>query len=113
MHGFKWEDTERGTYGKENGVNIFACATCGRNYRIIPRETDFYKRFSIPTPRLCSDCRHARRLIARGPNRLWKRNCANPDAIGRGPCNAEFETNYSPARPEVLYCESCYQQEVI
>lgn len=103
--GFKWEDTERGTYGKENGKDIFACVTCKKNYRIIPRELEFYQRLVIPLPKLCPDCRHFRRFTARGPNKLWKRNCAK--------CSAEFETNYSHDRPEILYCEECYNQAVL
>ncbi|MBI5220749.1 MAG: hypothetical protein HY978_02855, partial [Candidatus Liptonbacteria bacterium] len=31
---------------------------------------------------------------------------------GSGPCPSEFETTYSPDRPEIVYCESCYQAEV-
>ena len=103
--GFKWEDTERGTYGKENGKDIFACTQCKKNFRIIPREFEFYQRLSIPLPRLCPECRHLRRFTARGPNRLWKRHCAK--------CNAEFETNYTPDRKEIIYCESCYNAEII
>src|SRR3989344_4754080 len=103
--GFKWEDTERGTYGKENGKDIFACTQCKKNFRIIPREFEFYQRLSIPLPRLCPECRHLRRFTARGPNRLWKRNCAK--------CNAEFDTNYPPDRLEIVYCESCYNAEII
>lgn len=103
--GFKWEDTERGTYGKENGVDIFVCEQCRKNYRIIPRELEFYQRLSIPLPHLCPDCRHARRLSARGPNKLWDRQCAK--------CSMPFQTNYAPDRPEILYCEKCYNREVI
>ena len=91
--------------GSFQSDDIFACATCKKNYRIIPREADFYRRFSIPIPSLCPDCRHLRRFAARGPNRLWKRNCNR--------CNAEFETNYAPDRPEIVYCESCYQSDVL
>ncbi len=29
-----------------------------------------------------------------------------------GKCKIEFETNYAPDRPEIVYCEKCYQQEV-
>ncbi len=27
-------------------------------------------------------------------------------------CPNEFETSYAPERPEIVYCEKCYQQEV-
>jgi len=29
-----------------------------------------------------------------------------------GKCEIEFETSYAPERPEIVYCEKCYQQEV-
>ena len=28
-------------------------------------------------------------------------------------CNNEFETSYAPDRPEIVYCERCYQQRFI
>ncbi len=27
-------------------------------------------------------------------------------------CEEELKTGYSPDRPEIVYCEKCYQQEV-
>jgi len=27
-------------------------------------------------------------------------------------CPNEFETSYAPDRPEIIYCESCYNKEV-
>lgn len=143
--GFKWENSPRGTYGKatikwENfpdsindlgdfdvGREVFACVECEKNYRIIPGELKFYKYLSIPIPRLCPDCRHARRFSARGPNRLWKAKCSCGGASsdsgvyqntsrhfhGSGPCPNEFETSYAPDRKEIVYCESCYNAEVV
>ncbi len=32
---------------------------------------------------------------------------------GKGRCPNEFETSYAPDRPEIVYCESCYQSEVV
>ena len=84
---------------------IIDCATCKRAYRILDRELEFYKRFELPLPRLCHNCRYTARIAWRNPMKFWKRNCAK--------CENEFETNYSPDRPEILYCESCYQQEVM
>lgn len=130
--GFKWEDAPRGTYGKETkqanevpdsihdvdfdvSKEIFVCSSCTKNYKIIPNEFTFYQKLSIPLPRLCPDCRHTRRVEARGPNKLWHRQCMcmleNHDH--QGPCPNEFETTYAPERPEIIYCESCYQKEVV
>ena len=130
--GFKWEDTPRGTYGKEtrnwsdipdsiNDVDcdpnkdIFICQQCDKNYRIVQNELSFYKKLGIPLPRSCPDCRHAIRLSRRGPNRLWHRQCMcdrENHFHGKGKCEVGFETSYAPDRPEIVYCEKCYQQEV-
>jgi len=32
---------------------------------------------------------------------------------GSDPCPNEFETSYAPERPEIVYCEACYNQEVV
>ena len=123
--GFSWEDHPRGTYGKETvdwkdfpdsirdlpedfDVNkeIFACIQCKKNYRLIHDELAFHRRMEIPIPRTCPECRHTARIKARGPNKLWHRTCMNKD------CKNEFETSYAPERPEIIYCESCYQKEV-
>ncbi|MES2930946.1 MAG: hypothetical protein V4665_04150 [Patescibacteria group bacterium] len=130
--GFMWEDTPRGTYGKEtkalaeipdsiNDVDfevpkeIFACVSCTKNYRIIPNEFTFYQKLSIPLPRLCPDCRHMRRIEARGPNKLWQRKCicAKENHDHAGECPNQFQTSYSPERTEIIYCEACYQREVV
>ncbi len=150
QQGFKWEDSPRGTFGKEtiqwknipdsiNEINnldipkqIFACALCAKNYLIIQREMEFYKQLQIPLPRLCPDCRHERRFKARGPNRLWHRKCecmkltddnklttnnkyqnTATHSHGENPCPNEFETSYAPDRSEIVYCESCYNSEVL
>ena len=139
--GFKWEDTERGVYDKETinwkifpdsiidlsesfnaNKEVFKCIECGKNYRIIINELTFYKRMKIPIPRNCPECRHVRRFKNRGPNKLWHRTCmcgsaGSPSTTtnhfhGTKKCEIEFETSYAPDRPEIVYCEKCYQQEV-
>ena len=32
---------------------------------------------------------------------------------GDQPCQNEFETSYAPERPEIVYCEQCYNAEVV
>lgn len=125
--GFKWEECPRGTYGKENvhwnsvpenidpKTAIFACIECKKNYRVIPAEMSFYQRLGVPLPRLCPDCRHARRIARRGPNRLWERGCScvSSEHGHSGRCENTFLANVNPEKNEILYCESCYQKEVV
>jgi hypothetical protein len=86
-----------------DGNSSFQCTTA---YRITSEELKFYKHKGLPLPRYCPNCRHYQRLEYRNPVKLWHRSCMNKG------CTNEFETSYSPDRPEIIYCEKCYQQEV-
>lgn len=88
---------------------------CSTAFKIVPNELTFYKRFGIPLPRLCYGCRHYGRLKMKNPMKLWHRTCMCDKAghAHEGNCQNEFETSYAPERPEIIYCEKCYQQEVI
>ncbi len=105
-----------------------ACAhQCATAFRIIPEELAFYRRMHLPLPRLCPNCRHYERLTERNPIKLWHRQCQCAGAgsengayantathqHGTGRCTNEFETSYAPERPEVVYCDQCYQSEVV
>jgi hypothetical protein len=96
------DDIAKETIGCEhNGACEHNCSTV---FRIIPNEFAFYRRMNLPLPRLCFSCRHADRLRYQSMPRLWKRSCAK--------CNAAIQTSYAPDRPEIVYCESCYNAEV-
>jgi hypothetical protein len=79
---------------------------CVKVFKITKQEFQFYKLLNIPLPRICQNCRHYGRFAWRNPPKLWHRKCM------KGGCTNEFETSYSPDRPEIVYCESCYNQEV-
>ena len=79
---------------------------CTGAYKIIPAEFSFYKNENIPIPRYCPNCRYSKRFKNRNPIKLWHRSCMKEG------CTNTFETSYSPDRPEIVYCEKCYQQEV-
>ncbi len=130
-HHFKWQDNVQQTIGKgtlsqdkipesindisDTMVNeILACINCKRNYKIIPNELNFYRILKIPIPRRCFHCRHHARILRRNPLELWHRTCmcTKENHDHRGNCLNEFETSYAPNRPEIVYCESCYQKEV-
>ncbi|MBI4034097.1 MAG: hypothetical protein HY378_00930 [Candidatus Brennerbacteria bacterium] len=84
---------------------ILACESCGKAFRLIPLELQLLKKFGFPVPRKCPDCRHMERMSRVNPPRLWRRKCAK--------CGKEIQTSYSPERPEIVYCEECYQSEVM
>jgi len=130
--GFNWQNQVTGTYGKETVKEkempetigevtedilnqILVCRDCQKNFRITKGELDFYKRMNIPLPHKDFECRHQDRMKKRNPRQLWHRSCMcelKKHLHGVKKCKNEFETSYSPDRPEIVYCETCYQQEV-
>src|SRR6185295_17850276 len=97
---------------KDNILNeILACIKCGRNYKIIANELNFYRKMNIPIPRRCFYCRYQARLARTNPLKIWLRPCMCDKANhfhGADKCKIEFETSYAPERPEIVYCEKCY-----
>lgn len=94
---------------------VLACSECKKNFRILKAELAFYKKMNVPLPRRCFDCRHMARMHMRNPRKLWHRQCmcesTGHDHSAR--CTTEFETTYSPDRPEKVFCEECYQKEIL
>jgi len=117
-----WWDKIEGTYGKEtlkkenipdniddineNILNEILVCDCGKNYKIVPYELNLYKKLNLPIARKCPNCRHEERSKIAGVRKLWHRKCMKEG------CNNKFETTYEPDRPEIIYCEKCYQNKV-
>ncbi len=89
------------------GKEIIACEECKRAYRIVPIELQFYKRTGLPLPHKCHNCRFLDRYKFINKPKLHHRSCMNEG------CLNEFETSYAPEQPDIVYCESCYQNEVM
>ncbi|MFA6533759.1 MAG: hypothetical protein WCT37_01155 [Patescibacteria group bacterium] len=83
---------------------VFACAECGRNYKIIKQELVRLRQLAMPVSDKCFYCRQAERMQKRNPRRLYDRKCDK--------CGAEIKTTYPPERPEKIYCEECYRKEI-
>ncbi|MFA5791536.1 MAG: hypothetical protein WC884_00680 [Candidatus Paceibacterota bacterium] len=79
---------------------------CGIAFRVTDFELKFYKKHNIPLPILCPNCRYYERFKVMPELRLYKRKCMKDG------CEKEFETSYAPDRPEIIYCESCYNKEI-
>jgi len=79
---------------------------CTTAFHLTQDEFNFYKKHTIPIPNKCPNCRYYERFLKLLPPRLWHRKCMKEG------CANEFETSYAPDRPEIVYCERCYQQAV-
>jgi len=77
---------------------------CGKNFRVIKQELDLSRRMRVPLSALCADCRQMKLLSLKNPRKLWDRACDK--------CKTPIRTTYSPERPEKVYCEKCYLNEV-
>ncbi len=83
---------------------ILECELCHKNYKIIQQELKFYREQKLPAPVTCPDCRHRRRIRLKNPRHLWDRQCAK--------CKSSIQTTFTPDRPEIVYCETCYNNAV-
>lgn len=89
---------------------------CTTAFKITQDELNFYKRFSVPIPKMCYQCRHKKRFEKRNPLKLWERSCMcirKGHTHGDQKCTEVFETSYSPDRKEIIYCEECYKREIM
>lgn len=100
------------TQNSEENKKIYK--SCTTAFRLNTQELIFYRKMGLPIPNKCYRCRLQDRLERRNPRKLWHRTCMcdKENHIHKGKCKVEFETSYSPERPEIVYCEKCYQQEV-
>ena len=84
----------------------FACAECGRGYRIPLMELQFLRQMNIPLPRRCPFCRIGEQFHRWVGNlKIIPRTCDK--------CGVQFETHYTVERAPKILCKECYQKEVL
>jgi hypothetical protein len=122
QRGYRFEDDIQITKGKETlkaedipdhikdvkdkiTQEILRCISCERNYKITEQEFLFYRKMTLPIPRQCFYCRHRDRVHRRGSFHFFIRKCSN--------CEEETYTNLTKEVAPIIYCEKCYQQEVV
>lgn len=85
------------------------CRQCARQFEITDEDLKFYnkvspvfsgKKYQIPAPTLCPDCRCQRRLVWRNERKLYHRKCDL--------CGQEVISIYSPDKPYKAHCPKCF-----
>lgn len=90
------------------------CVKCSSEFLITQDELDFYekispiygltgsstKKYLIPPPVLCPDCRQQRRLAFRNERKLYMRSCDL--------CKQNTVSLYSPDKSLTVYCQKCW-----
>lgn len=96
------------------------CEVTKKPFRIIKQELEFYRKHNLPIPKRHPDQRHLDRMALRNPRKLFERKC---DKCGKdmittyAPCEVkpslEAPLGCTPDRPEIVYCEECYNKEIL
>ncbi|MCH2188477.1 hypothetical protein MK079_01450, partial [Candidatus Gracilibacteria bacterium] len=85
-------------------IETKSCLQCGVFFDITDKDLEFYekvsptfggKKYAIPSPTLCPECRQQRRLVWRNERKLYKRKC---DATGK-----DMISMYSPDTSYTVY----------
>ena len=106
---------------------ILECSSCKKAYRIVIDELSLLRKLGVPVPRKCPHCRHRDRILRLTHPQFSKRTCqctGETDASGSYKnttqhshgsvsCTNEFETPYTEDSDEIVYCEECYQREIM
>lgn len=88
---------------ENNDLDISNCATA---FRVIEDEFNFYKRFNIPLPSKCPNCRHTDRMNLRTKPVFTTQTCSYIN------CDKSIITAYPKSTPN-LYCKEHYLKEVV
>ncbi|MDA1060970.1 MAG: hypothetical protein O3B47_04210 [bacterium] len=98
--GYTWSEPEK----KQHREGARVCKECDSDFMTISQEEAFYKKFNLPVPEICPECRHKNRFNQRNPRKLFDRKCMK--------CELPLKTSYAPERPEIIYCEKCYLESI-
>ncbi len=100
--GYKWTDLEE--IQKSTDGNVRVCLDCNKSFIVTNKEKGIYAKLHILAPTKCHECRHKARIARRPMRKLWKSKCDK--------CSKDISTVYSPGSPEIIYCGSCFREEI-
>ena len=96
----------------EKIIQTKACKHCDKSFDITDRDMEFYekvspvfqdRKYSIPTPTLCPNCRQQRRLSAINQRNLYKNIC--------GLCKQDTVARFHPESGIKVYCNECWSSD--
>jgi len=99
-NGWEWKEANEEINAEPSGDSQI-CEKSGKPFRFVQKELDFYKKFSLPLPKLCFFERHKGRWAAMNGWEMKEFACAK--------CNGKV---LSGSKSDEVYCEECYLQEV-
>ena len=116
--GYRWKEQDPKDYRKQTHAlpeniadagdditnAVLSCTFCGKNYKIVPQELQFYREHTVSIPRFCPDCRHMRRLKTKNPLKLREDTCRK--------CGRNVITTFPEGTEMQIYCDKCYLKEV-
>jgi len=122
--GFKWRDDipkmvgqetikisnlpkDPSLYNDELKNEVLSCEKCSHNFRLISSEITFYKKMGLSIPKKCFNCRHQERMRQRNKRILFDANCVKCNSLIKTSYNKEDQVKFR------IYCEKCYQEEMI
>lgn len=76
------------------------CKNCHENFALEEADLEFLKKFEVPAPTFCPDCRNQRRMAFRNDRNFYRRECDL--------CKKTIISIYSPEKPFPAYCKDCY-----
>src|SRR3989338_5701785 len=79
------------------------CQNCHNTFVIEPEDFDIYKKFDVPPPTWCPECRFRRKALFRNESTLYSRKCEL--------CGKSIISSYHPSSPYVIYCNPCWYSD--
>ncbi len=100
--------------------HLKTCKDCKKEFQIESEDITFFKTLRVPSPKLCPDCRHRRRLAFANYSSIYKRQCDVPGHTEKmislvAPVmpwvTYDYETYYSDAWNPFSYQKEIYPNE--
>ncbi len=76
------------------------CTVCSKQFVITVEDVGFLKKFNVPAPRTCTDCRVMQMMCFRNERIFYQSSCAW--------CKKSMVSCFSPTSPFTILCNTCW-----